>query len=120
MAARFRIFRKPITASVETCKAIVAATVCLHNFLKLADDAMPPLKRRYCPPGFSDTLSPNGDTILGLWRQEKCVLKTVGRFGSNMHTKSAGQLRENFMQYFCSVGQLEWQDHHVLDTGRAY
>ncbi|GIY10266.1 nuclease harbi1-like protein [Caerostris darwini] len=61
VAARFRIFRKPITASVETCKAIVAATVCLHNFLKLADDAMPPLKRRYCPPGFSDTLSPNGD-----------------------------------------------------------
>ncbi|GIY08398.1 putative nuclease harbi1 [Caerostris extrusa] len=95
MTARFRIFRKPITASVETCKAIVAATVCLHNFLKLADDAMPPLKRRYCPPGFSDTLSPNGDTILGLWRQEKCALKTVGRFGSNMHTKSAGQLREN-------------------------
>ncbi|GIY40109.1 protein ALP1-like [Caerostris darwini] len=120
MAARFRIFRKPITTSVETCKAIVAANVCLHNFLKLADDAMPPLKRRYCPPGFSDTLSPNGDTILGLWRQEKCALKTVGRFGSNMHTKSAGQLRENFMQYFCSVGQLEWQDHHVLDAGRAY
>ncbi|GIX91743.1 hypothetical protein CEXT_593211 [Caerostris extrusa] len=81
---------------------------------------MPPLKRKYCPPGFSDTLSPDGDTILGLWRQEKCALKPVGRFGSNMHTKSAGQLRENFMEYFCSVGQLEWQDHHVLDIGRAY
>ncbi|GIY97769.1 hypothetical protein CEXT_411141 [Caerostris extrusa] len=92
MAARFQIFQKPITASVETCKAIVAATVW-HNFLKLADDAMPPLKRRYCLPDFSDTLSPEGDTILSLWRQEKCALKRAAREG---------------------------QDHHVLDTGHAY
>ncbi|GIY34097.1 hypothetical protein CEXT_435301 [Caerostris extrusa] len=75
---------------------------------------MPPLKRRYCSPGSSDTLSPDGDTILGLWRQEQCALKTLGRFCSNIHTKSAAQLRENFMEYFCSVEQLEWQGHHVL------
>ncbi|GIY41781.1 nuclease harbi1-like protein [Caerostris darwini] len=103
MVARFRIFRKPITASVETCKAIVTATVCLHNFLNLAADAMLPLQMRYCPPGFSDTLSPDGDTILGSWRQEKCALKTVGRFGSNMHTKSAAQLRENFIKKFFAM-----------------
>ncbi|GIY13493.1 nuclease harbi1-like protein [Caerostris darwini] len=47
------------------CVENAFAAVCLHNFLKLADDNMPPLKRRYCPPGSSDTLSPDGDTILG-------------------------------------------------------
>ncbi|GIY87588.1 hypothetical protein CEXT_627121 [Caerostris extrusa] len=61
--------------------------LALHNFLKLADDAMPPLKRRYCPPGYSDTLSRDGDTILGSWRQEECALKMVSLIGSNMHTK---------------------------------
>ncbi|GIX94457.1 hypothetical protein CEXT_264171 [Caerostris extrusa] len=103
MAARFGIFRKPIIAGFNTYKITVAAAVCLYNFLKLADDAMPPLRRRYCP-GFSDTLSPDGDMILGSWRQENSALKTVGWIGSNMLSKNAAQLREHFMEYFCSVG----------------
>ncbi|GIY60998.1 hypothetical protein CDAR_381141 [Caerostris darwini] len=71
---------------------------------------MPPLKRRYCPPGSRDTISSDADTILGSWRWEDCALKMMGHIGSNMHTKSAAQLRGNFMEYFCSVGQLELQD----------
>lgn len=33
MASKWRIYRKPINASLETIESIVKATVCLHNFL---------------------------------------------------------------------------------------
>lgn len=32
-----RVYRKCITASVETVTSIVKATVCLHNFVMLAE-----------------------------------------------------------------------------------
>ncbi|GIY74264.1 hypothetical protein CEXT_41961 [Caerostris extrusa] len=73
MAARVWIYCKLIIAS-ETCKATIAAAVCLHNFLKLVDDTMLPLMGRYCLPGFSDTLSPDGDMIFGSWKQEDSAL----------------------------------------------
>lgn len=33
LAARWRIYRKPIIASIATAKSIVQATVALHNFI---------------------------------------------------------------------------------------
>lgn len=37
LASRWRIFRKPIILSVDNTMKIVQATVCLHNWLRLAD-----------------------------------------------------------------------------------
>ncbi|GIX85010.1 DDE Tnp4 domain-containing protein [Caerostris darwini] len=85
MAASFRIFWKPITAIVETCK--------IHPFFRW---------RHYS------------------WFMETGGLCTEMHISSNVDPKSVAQLRENFMEYFCSAVQLEWQDHRMLDTGHAY
>ena len=33
MATRFRVYRRPIIANVDTVKNVVKATIALHNFL---------------------------------------------------------------------------------------
>ncbi|GFR22764.1 DDE Tnp4 domain-containing protein [Trichonephila clavata] len=38
MASRFGIFRKPLVSSLETSTFTVAAAVCLHNFIKSAEE----------------------------------------------------------------------------------
>lgn len=50
--ARFRVFRKPICANIDTATAVTKAVVALHNFLmkgKSLDGFS-----RYCPPDFLD------------------------------------------------------------------
>ena len=47
-AAKFRIFRRQIKASLPSIDFIIKATICLHNYLRLTDNA------RYIPSGFVD------------------------------------------------------------------
>lgn len=49
MAARWRIFRAPIIATLETVHDIVKASVCLHNYVLIEEEMDPPENRRYCP-----------------------------------------------------------------------
>ena len=60
-AARWRIFRRPIRAMPETVDRIVQATVCLHNYLMLTENA------HFVPNGFVDSESNSGDIIPGDW-----------------------------------------------------
>ena len=66
-AARFRIFRNPIIAKVETVTLVTKAVILLHNFLmktQCHDDLY-----NYCPPGFVDTEC-NTRRIPGHWRED--------------------------------------------------
>ena len=60
-AARWPIFRRPIRASVNTVDAIVKATLCLHIYLCMAENA------QYIPTGFVDCDSSSGMNE-GEWR----------------------------------------------------
>ncbi|XP_071957894.1 uncharacterized protein [Antedon mediterranea] len=51
MAARWRIFRRPIRANIETVDQITKAVICLHNYLMQTDNA------HYIPSGFVDSWS---------------------------------------------------------------
>ena len=62
LADRWRIFRRPIRASVDTVKKIILSTVCLHNYLRLTDNAC------YSPIGFTDSEDSTGNVRLGDWR----------------------------------------------------
>lgn len=42
LATRFRIFRKPIAFLPKTVDNVILAAVCLHNFLKIQNDAREP------------------------------------------------------------------------------
>ncbi|GFQ79452.1 DDE Tnp4 domain-containing protein [Trichonephila clavata] len=73
MASRFRIFRKPLVSSLETSTFTVAAAVCLHNFIKSAEEEVPSCERRYCPLDFTDNMSPDGYINDGRWRTEEAL-----------------------------------------------
>ena len=62
LSAERQTYRRPIRANVETVYKIVKATVCLHNYLRLIENAI------YLPSGFVDSEGSNGDVIPGDWR----------------------------------------------------
>ena len=57
MTARFRVFRHPIHAKVETIENITKTCVALHNYLMAGRSFE---KENYCPPGFTDDTGPSG------------------------------------------------------------
>ena len=59
LAAKWRSFRTPIKANVDLVKNIAKAALCLHNYLRLTENA------GYKPTGFIDREDSTGNIILG-------------------------------------------------------
>ena len=118
LAARWRIFRKPIRAAPENDDSFVKACLCLHNYLILTGNAM------YLPSGFVDSEDSSGNMRAGDWRNTASyhvgALQSVsiGRaFNNSSYT--ANQVRTAFTTYFNSdEGSLPWQNEYVLSCGR--
>ena len=53
--------------------------------------------------------------IPGDWRQEAVDwIRDIQRVGSNTHSRSAAELRDNLMNYFASPeGAVPWQLNHI-------
>lgn len=62
LSARWRIFRRPIKATTEAVDLITKACICLHNNLRLTDNA------HYVPSGCVDSEDSTGNIIQGDWR----------------------------------------------------
>lgn len=62
LSARRRIFRRPIRAVPETVDSIIKACLCLHNYLRLTENA------QYIPAGFVDSEDASGNINPGDWR----------------------------------------------------
>jgi len=116
-AARFRIFRKPIIAKVANVIKITKAVVALHNYMmirqsRFGDD-------RYCPSNFVDRESLDGISY-GEWRNEVQGyqgLIPIASTGSNNYSRSAKEVREDFMTYFNSKdGEVSWQYEYINRT----
>ena len=117
LAARWRIFRRPIRADATTVDHIVQATVCLHNYLALTQNA------HYIPKGFVDSEDGTGNLVSGEWRQiihsDENSFQRLGRVGSNTYSFNAKSVRENFCEYFNSKeGSLPWQLNYVRYCGK--
>ena len=119
LRARWRIFSRPIKASVETAEAITKAAVCLHNFLRLTQCA------GYCPTGFVDSELDNGVIKPGEWRSQVARDSNAGGAVININPlrgrrnlQSAIEVREALMKYFLSNnGSLPWQWDYVRNKG---
>jgi len=61
LTQRWRILFKPITAEATKATKLVRTVCVLHNFLKKTDDKI------YCPPGYSDQVSQDGNVTPGFW-----------------------------------------------------
>ena len=109
-ASRFRIFRRPIIANVETVTSITKAVVALHNFLMFGRT----LDSAYCPTGYED----------GEWRQEEDIqtegLQPLSSAGSHNYSRDAKQVRDDFRDYFIGAGAVSWQWDYVSRTADPF
>ena len=121
-ASRFRIFRRPIIASVDTVILITQAVVALHNFLMKSQRVNG--EYNYCPHGFADIDNCRGQTS-GNWRTETQgftgLTPISSSSSSNNYTRNAKNVREDFKDYFnSSEGAVSWQWEYVNRTSDPF
>lgn len=97
LTTRWRIYQKPIIASVPTIMKIIQATVCLHNYIMCQEKHRPRSERRYSLIAPEDRL------------QVSDALKDMTRTGANTYTRNAAHIRDMFATYFTTTGALPWQ-----------
>jgi len=112
LAAKWRIFRRPINLKLENVDRVVKACVVLHNFLKTEAENAPGVISAYCPPGYADRVE-DGELFEGEWRNEvdlsSSAFGDVAASSTRNYTQDAFRVRESFVEYFSSVGSVPWQ-----------
>ena len=112
-ASRFRIFRRPIIAQVDTFIAVTKAVVALHNFLMFGRSFEN--NSEYCPADYTDEFLSNGDGN-GRWRLNHGLV-ALNQAGSNNYSREAKLVRDDFRDYFnSSEGSVPWQWDIVRST----
>ena len=116
LSVKWRIFRKPIKANVDLVDKITMASVCLHNYLRLTENAT------YTPAGFIDSENSTGNILPGDWRNtgNDGGLNGIGRVGGNRYTVEASDARDAFKAYFNSAdgdADCPWQLQYVRSCG---
>ena len=118
LVARWRIFRSPIQASVETVVQITQAAVCLHNYLRQTEPAF------YCPTGFVDSFDSSGNILLGEWRSitsadsNTSAMQDLQPPRRCRYANSALETREALKSYLNSdQGAVSWQWDYVRSRG---
>lgn len=98
-----------------TVDKIVMASVCLHNFLKTENDALPTRHRLYCPPNFVDSESQNGDVVPGEWRNEDDEgFQNLASTSAHRATREAYNQRNSLANFFLTPeGELPWQYAYI-------
>ena len=93
LSSRFKIFRRPIIAHVETIKNVTKSCVALHNFLMKEEF------ERYIPNNSFIEMPPENS------------FESLSQQGSNIYGHNAKFIRDNFKDYFNSPeGSVKWQD----------
>ena len=115
LAARWRIFRRPIIAHPDNVVMYTKATIALHNYLRTTESSV------YCPPGFIDGEDGDKNIVRGGWREEvdgtSGGLTAIGRTGANTFSRNAAAIRDAYRDYFNSPsGEVSWQLTYVRRT----
>lgn len=106
-ASRFRIFRRPIIAAVDTVTSVTKAVVALHNYLMFGRHFGN--TSEYCPSGYAE----------GDWKLENVEtegFQQLSNAGSHNYSKDAKRIRDDFRDYFCGGGSVPWQWDYVSRT----
>lgn len=121
LSSRWRIFRKPIALHPDAVDKIILATVCLHNFLKIRDEALVPARRVYCPPTFTDWEDENGVVQPGRWRQmQNNCFQGIPAVPFQNAPDNAVALRNSLAEYFLTPqGEVPWQYDHIRHRDNA-
>ncbi|GFO05888.1 protein antagonist of like heterochromatin protein 1 [Plakobranchus ocellatus] len=88
LTKRFRLFNTKMLLAPEKATAVVKCCVALHNYLISERD------RTY---------------MNNLYEHESYTLPTMQNQAGNRHTQEAIRVRDEFRDYFCTIGQVPWQ-----------
>ena len=114
LAARWRIFRRPIIATPDHVVLFTKASIALHNYLRTTESSV------YCPRGFTDGEDGAGNILEGAWRSETSNddgLQRVGQMGGNRYGRSAAEIRKCYRDYFLTPeGEVSWQYNYIQRT----
>lgn len=109
MASRFRVFHTNIYMKPTKVQDVVLACIVLHNFLGRNGS--------YITRSSVDSEdTTNGCIIHGEWRgdtvPQKAYVNLQGLSARRL-TEEAKKSRQDYMEYFCGIGSVEWQDRMV-------
>ena len=82
LAARWRIFRRPIIANPDNVVLFTKATIASHNYLRSTESTV------YCPAAFTDVEDGAWNVLPGSWRSEesgRSELEPLGQAGGNRY-----------------------------------
>lgn len=118
LAARWRIFWRPIAVNPTTADNIIVSAIC-HNFLKSVNDEQLALKRTYCPLNFVDCEDENGNLTPGGWRlAEKSNMQTMRKGPPCRAAQKAFRQRDTLAKYFLTAeDEVPWQ-YEYIQRGR--
>ena len=116
LRARWRIFSRPIKASIENTERYIMAAVCLHNYLRQTENAL------YCPLGFVDSENSSGEIKRGEWRSivgKADCFNPIARCKGGKRKEDANNMREALKAYVNSEeGSVSWQLPYVRSVGK--
>ena len=117
LVARWRLFHRPIKASIQNTESYVMACLCLHNYLRQTENSL------YTPKGFIDIEYANGDIKPGEWRNQtqngSGCLKNLNFAKGGRRTDAANKMRESLKSYVSSEsGSVPWQLEYVRSCGK--
>lgn len=105
LASRFKILKKPMNLSPDKARTVVMTCCYLHNLL---------IKQKsYIQRGevdIEDTAT--GNIEPGSWRDDSQILE-LQRSRAGNATLMAKQVRDDFCEYFNTVGAVSWQDRMI-------
>ena len=114
LAARWRIYHSPIIASIENAESYVLATIALHKYLRLTDNAV------YTPVRFVDLQASSGETRPSEWRRivdNVTGISFIPNVRGFRYSNNVIAMRETLKDYVNSeTGIIEWQWDHVWRT----
>lgn len=109
LAAKFRLFRRPIIADKKNVIKFVKSCIVLHNFLITKESF------HYNYTGLADSESEAGDVIPGAWRNlSSNALIALGRVGATNYSCLANNQRDYLCNYFLTPQgalKFQWNKH---------
>ncbi|XP_046663525.1 uncharacterized protein LOC124356515 [Homalodisca vitripennis] len=113
LAARFRIFERPIPLSPDKVDSLVKASVAIHNWLRITSPGV------YFYRGCVDEENiDTGEIVPGSWRravQNEGLVSVKDRSQPRNPKKAAKEVRDKLADWFMGKGSVPWQLQFVND-----
>ena len=111
LRARWRLFSRPIKASIENTSHYIMASVCLHNYWRQTENAL------YCPRGFVDSENRSGEIKQGECRsivRDGGCFNPINRCKGGKRKEDAKSMRDSLKNYVNSEDDsVPWQLPYV-------